>query len=260
MLTFDIRDVGRDEAVIKAQLNLFKLRPRSGQNSPGFFQVDVIDNTNGQIITARMLNCRGGGWKSFDLTNAVKRWHIQQRNDYTIRVRVRGHGNNIGFARGNNIERLPFLVVYSKAESTIGVDTVNSESITSRLPKPERGPRNKRGSNGHPCKRKSMLVDTAQIGWDGYVLAPRIFDVYRCEGKCRAYSSQAVKKQTNHALLQAMLAQLGTKANGRPIRPPCCAPSQFESKMLLIHRKVDGRATIGLEEFNDMVVKSCACL
>ena len=259
MLTFDVRDIGKDETIIKAHLNLFKLRKLSGQGSGGFFQVNVVENE--RLLAVRILNSRGGGWKSFDLTTAVRRWHKQGQRDYSIRIQTKGHRSAIEFAGGNNIERLPFLVVYSKSSNEKSKGASNSvESITSILPKPERGPRNKRGSNGHACKRKSMIVDTNKIGWDRYVLAPRIFDAYRCEGKCRAYSSQAVKKQTNHAVLQAILAQLGTKYNGRPLKPPCCAPSEFESKTLLLNRNVKGQSVIGLEEFTDMVVKSCACL
>lgn len=260
VLTFDIRDIGRDERIVKAHLDVFKLRPLTYQSPTGLFQVDVIDKRNGAVVAARILNARGGGWRSFDLTDTLKRWHIQQLKDYTVHVRVRGSQNNFHFAGVNSIERRPFLVVHSQSSNWNEGTNSNDPSISERLPKPERSPRNKRGSNGHPCKRKSMIVDTTKIGWNVYVLAPRIFDAYRCEGKCRAYSSQAVKKQTNHAVLQAILSQLGTKYNGRPIRPPCCAPSQFEDKTLLLHRNINGQSIIGLEVFKDMVVKSCACL
>ncbi|XP_065057041.1 bone morphogenetic protein 10-like [Rhopilema esculentum] len=264
-LAFDVRDIAGGETIERAELQLFKSRPFSKSHQRGFFQVEIIDVASGEKEAVRILNSYGGGWKSFDLTNAVKKWQRRMSTRNLIQVKVTGHTDDGFFVyRGETTERLPFLVVYSQSGSSRRKQhnsaAFNMFPSSLSVPKPDRGPRNKRGSNGHPCKRKSMIVDTTKIGWGRYVLAPRIFDAYRCEGKCRAYSSQAVKKQTNHAVIQAILSQLGAKQNGRQIRPPCCAPSQFENKTLLLHRKVNGQSVIGVEEFTDMVVKSCACL
>ena len=264
-LAFDVRDIAGGETIERAELQLFKSRPFSKSHRRGFFQVEIIDVTSGEKEAVRILKSYGGGWKTFDLTNAVKKWQRRMSARNLVQVKVTGHTDDCFFVyQGETTERLPFLVVYSQRDSSRQKqhNSAASDMFPSSLsvPKPDRGPRNKRGSNGHPCKRKSMIVDTTKIGWGRYVLAPRIFDAYRCEGKCRAYSSQAVKKQTNHAVIQAILSQLGAKQNGRPIRPPCCAPSQFENKTLLLHRKVNGQSVIGVEEFTDMVVKSCACL
>ena len=211
--------------------------------------MNIVEGNNRRLAAARLLNRHGGGWKSFELTNAVKRWHKERYNGYTIHIDVKGHQNDIVFTGANKIEQMPFLVVHSKSNNgkVKGKDGT-AVNFAAKLPKPDRGLRYKRGSNGHPCKRKSMIVDVNKIGWDRYVIAPRTFDAYRCEGKCRAYSSQAAKTPTNHAVLQAILAQLGAVQDGKPIRPPCCAPSQFENKTLLLHRKVKGQRVIGLEE------------
>ena len=260
-LAYDIRDISKGETVIKAYLLMYKLRQTSAKNSTGFVQVDIMDKRDRIPAVSRILNVHGGGWKSFELTDMVKRWHMERHDKYTLIVNAKGRRNGVSFAGHGDIERMPFLVVYSSSNMGAAKTNINvAENLAVKLPKPNRGPRYKRGSNSPPCKRRSMIVDTTKIGWDSYVLAPRIFDAYRCEGMCRAYSSQATKTPTNHAVLQAILAQLGTVQNGRPIRPPCCAPSQFENKTLLLHRKVKGQRVIGLEEFTDMVVKSCACL
>jgi len=263
-LTFDIRDVKRDEQIIKAYLVLFKMRPASVSKPTGFFRVDVVDNSDGHVAATRLLNLRGGGWKSFDLTSTVNAWHKRRYKENAIHVDVKGYQNGengVFFSRNSNIEQGPFLVLHSRSNVNHVTRSANrAQNPTAKLSKPGRGSRYKRGSNRHPCRRKSMIVDTTKIGWDSYVLSPRIFDAYRCEGKCGAYSSQATNTQTNHAVLQAILAQLGTVQDGKPIKAPCCAPSAFENKTLLLFRKVKGQDVIGLEDFTDMVVKSCACL
>ena len=200
----------------------------------------------------------------------MKKWHRRRNELNGIVIRVEGKltGNrSISFGNHESMERKPFLIVHTQSNKRyrgVSSDKEAREIMTEKsvmpVPKQERRSRNARGSNGHPCKRKSMIVDTTKIGWASHVLAPRTFDAYRCEGKCKSYTSQAVKKQTNHAVLQAILSQLGTRYNGRPVKPPCCAPSQFENKTLLLHRNIKGQSVIGVEEFTDMVVKSCACL
>ena len=271
-IAFDIRDIGFDEEISRAELNLFKLRPKLPKNPAfrRFVPVEVLDANNGDTAALRLLSTYGGGWKSFDLTQTVKKWHRRRNelNGIVIRVEGKQTGNrSISFGSHESMERKPFLIVHTQSNKRyMGLSSakeareIMAEKPVMPMPKQERRSRNARGSNGHPCKRKSMIVDTTKIGWDSHVLAPRTFDAYRCEGKCKSYTSQAVKKQTNHAVLQAILSQLGTRYNGRPVKPPCCAPSQFENKTLLLHRNIKGQSVIGVEEFTDMVVKSCACL
>lgn len=271
-MSFDVRDIGFDEEISRAELNLFKLRSKlsKGPTSRRFVPVEVLDAKNGEKAAVRLLSTYGGGWKSFDMTQTVKKWHRRRNELNGISIRVEGKliGNrSISFGNHESMEHKPFLIVYTRSNKRhMGLrnDKEAQELFAGKsvipVQKPERRSRNTRGSNAHPCKRKSMIVDTKLIGWDRHILAPRTFDAYRCEGKCRSYASQAVTKQTNHAVLQAILSQLGTKYNGRPVKAPCCAPSQFESKTLLLRRDIKGQAVIGLEEFTDMVVKSCACL
>ena len=262
-LTFDLADIAKDERIIRAELQLYKLRSsNSTTKSAAFVRVDINDGSSGKTEAVRLLNSRSGGWKSFLLSETVKEWLENPNSNNGLRINIRPSSTYKMFSDFDSYERRPFLVIFTEKRGGITNAQPSNQQVkdSSGALIEKRSARSKRRHSPPPCKRRSMVVDTKTIGWDLYILAPQMFDAYRCDGKCTAYASKAVKRQTRHAVLQAVLAQLGTKSNGRKTPFPCCAPSQFESIELLLHRKVSGQSVISLEQFSDMIVKSCACL
>eukprot|EP00794_Sanderia_malayensis_P016686 gene16686-18380_t len=272
-LNLNINAIGKDEIIIRAELQVFQIRNSQTvhrNDKQRIMRVDIKDGESGNIEAVRLLYSHQSGWKSFQLTETVKKWQKDQitSNKLQISIRSISNGNeSIRFASIESKERSPYLVVFSQSKqmrSKVADMQVDGRDFEERRLS-QRSTRNKRGHHNYPspshsCKRKSMVVEMSKIGWDRYILAPLRFDAYQCVGKCRLYHSKAVEKQTDHSVLQAMLSKLGIKVNGQLVQPPCCAPSKFESKTLLVHRKNNGQSVIAMEEFFDIVVKSCACL
>lgn len=58
------------------------------------------------------------------------------------------------------------------------------------------------GEEGRPlCKRVDMMVDFEQTGWGSWIVYPKKFNAYRCEGDCPSPVDETFSP-TNHAYIQ----------------------------------------------------------
>ncbi|KAG7279495.1 hypothetical protein CRUP_035881 [Coryphaenoides rupestris] len=53
-----------------------------------------------------------------------------------------------------------------------------------------------------PCRRVDMWVDFEQIGWDEWIVHPKRYNAYRCEGECPTPLDESFQP-TNHAYMQS---------------------------------------------------------
>lgn len=56
------------------------------------------------------------------------------------------------------------------------------------------------------CRRVDMWVDFDQIGWDQWIVHPKRYNAYRCEGECPSPLDESFKP-TNHAYMQVSLTK-----------------------------------------------------
>lgn len=66
------------------------------------------------------------------------------------------------------------------------------------------------------CRRVDMWVDFDHIGWDAWIIHPKRFNAYRCEGECPTPLDESFKP-SNHAYMQVSSqtpghAQMGSEA------------------------------------------------
>jgi nodal len=54
---------------------------------------------------------------------------------------------------------------------------------------------------GALCRRVDMMVDFEQIGWDEWIVHPKRYNAYRCEGLCPTPLDESLQP-TNHAYMQ----------------------------------------------------------
>ncbi|XP_068012288.1 LOW QUALITY PROTEIN: nodal homolog [Melanerpes formicivorus] len=107
------------------------------------------------------------------------------------------------------------------------------------------------GEEGRPlCRRVDMMVDFEKTGWDSWIVHPKKYNAYRCEGRCPSPVDETFKP-TNHAYIQSLLQLY--KPNHVPC--PVCSPVRMSPLSMLYLEK--GKAVIRHHE--DMVIEECGC-
>lgn len=113
-----------------------------------------------------------------------------------------------------------------------------------------RGTKSKRRRRKDSCRRKPMHVDFKQLGWSNWVIAPRGYSAYLCEGLCE-FPIDDYLKPTNHATVQTILNSVAPTLAPRA----CCSPNKFSAISILYIDK----GNIIYKKYEDMVVERCGC-
>ncbi|XP_068609336.1 nodal homolog 2-A-like [Brachionichthys hirsutus] len=103
---------------------------------------------------------------------------------------------------------------------------------------------------GHPCRKVDMWVDFKRIEWGDWIVYPKQYNAYRCEGSCPAPIDESFTP-TNHAYMQSLLQF------HHPDKVPClsCAPARLAPLSMLYYE--NGR--IVLRHHENMIVEECGC-
>ncbi|XP_049645151.1 nodal homolog [Suncus etruscus] len=101
------------------------------------------------------------------------------------------------------------------------------------------------------CRRVKFQVDFNLIGWGSWIIYPKQYNAYRCEGVCPNPVGEEFHP-TNHAYIQSLLKRY------QPHRVPstCCAPVKTKPLSMLY---VDNGRVL-LDHHKDMIVEECGCL
>ncbi|XP_003783639.1 nodal homolog [Otolemur garnettii] len=119
---------------------------------------------------------------------------------------------------------------------------------------PERGRRHRRHhlpDRSQLCRKVKFQVDFNLIGWGSWIIYPKQYNAYRCEGECPNPVGEEFHP-TNHAYIQSLLKHY------QPHRVPstCCAPVKTKPLSMLY---VDNGRVL-LDHHKDMIVEECGCL
>ncbi|KAM9743301.1 southpaw [Menidia menidia] len=100
------------------------------------------------------------------------------------------------------------------------------------------------------CRRVDMWVDFDHIGWDEWIVHPKRFNAYRCEGECPTPLDESFYP-TNHAYMQSLLR------HHHPDRASCpsCVPVRLGPLSMLYYENND----LTLRHHEDMIVEECGC-
>lgn len=128
------------------------------------------------------------------------------------------------------------------------------------------------------CRRVDMWVDFDHIGWDAWIIHPKRFNAYRCEGECPTPLDDSFNP-SNHAYMQVSRqgpghAQTGSEApwpyshmlfcvfqsllrHHHPHRVSCpsCVPTRLTPLSMLYFESDD----LTLRHHEDMIVEECGC-
>jgi hypothetical protein len=93
-----------------------------------------------------------------------------------------------------------------------------------------------------------MKVDFTKMPNFDFIVEPKQFDAYVCDGRCPAKHLPA----HSHALLQGILHQQDKDSVPRP----CCAPSKLKSLQILYY---DTHGNHHVKNWDNAIALECAC-
>ncbi|XP_070783637.1 nodal-related 2 [Enoplosus armatus] len=108
----------------------------------------------------------------------------------------------------------------------------------------------KRGSDKSLCRRVDLHVDFNQIGWGSWIIFPKRYNAYRCEGSCPGPLGEDLNP-TNHAYMQSLLKHYHPDR----VASPCCAPTKMSPLSMLYYENGE----MLLRHHEDMIVDECGC-
>ncbi|KAF7465285.1 bone morphogenetic protein 8A-like [Marmota monax] len=272
---FDLTQIPAGEAVTAAEFRIYKLPSTHPLNTTlhiSMFEV-VQEHSNREsdlfFLDLQTLQAEDEGWLVLDVTAASDRWLLNRNKDLGLRLYVEtedGHSVDPGLAGllGQRAprSRQPFMVTFFRASpSPIRAPRAvrplkrRQPKKTNELPYPNKLPGifdDAHGSHGRQvCRRHELYVSFQDLGWLDWVIAPRGYSAYYCEGEC-SFPLDSCMNATNHAILQSLVHLM------KPDTVPkaCCAPTKLSATSVLYY---DSSNNVILRKHRNMVVKACGC-
>ncbi|XP_047447898.1 southpaw [Mugil cephalus] len=149
-----------------------------------------------------------------------------ENSKYVTRDRVSGDGQSRRHKR-NRMERMR---VAGTAETTVAP---SAEPVQRPL-----------------CRKVDMWVDFDHIGWDEWIVHPKRYNAYRCEGECPSPLDESFSP-TNHAYMQSLLRH----HHPQRVSCPSCVPTRLSPLSMLYYENDD----LALRHHEDMIVEECGC-
>ena len=213
---------------------------------------------------------------TFNVQSAVVRWLQHPQLNHGLLVNVIDYHNNsldkhkphIRLKRSldENDNKQPVLFTYtddgkSKPEP---VTTTTTTTTTTTAPRRSHYIRNsyrnrsslrrsqRKKMHRGVCKRHSLYVDFADVGWNDWIVAPAGVEIYYCHGTCN-YPLTEHMNTTNHAIVQTIMNSI----NPSLVPKSCCVPTSLSTLSLLY---VEAENKVVLKNYQDMRVLGCGCL
>ncbi|KAM9773248.1 nodal-related 2 [Syngnathus typhle] len=276
-VTFDLRDLLPDKQIQAAELRI-RLPPGAPdtqvavyhQRGPACHPATGVCRREPQrvgLLGPSFLLSSSGGWRVFNMTGPLLAW-LWQKSPVGVRRRKRARSE--AEAAPPELAHRALLVIFSHTGSDGNPKTKASLLHTARRSKflspAEVGrPKRRRSKRGHVkrtsgapgrgpddglCRRVDLHVDFNDIGWGSWIIFPKRYNAYRCEGSCPGPLG-AHLNPTNHAYMQSLLKHYHPSR----VVPPCCAPTKMSPLSMLYYENGE----MLLRHHEDMMVDECGC-
>ncbi|XP_077354480.1 nodal homolog [Festucalex cinctus] len=270
-ITFDMSSMSAGDHIQQAEL---RIRLRDFSESPRA-SVDIYHSCSDNRLflgnlTAHPSSMRSSSWKVFSMTEILHRWQEQQpsarppqkteRDLEPIQHLTTNRVMMVVFARQNpNAQRMPTLIHTAVRSKYVSADG-EAGPRTKRRRSKRFSQQHRRGKTsvamsaetkeGPLCRKVDMWVDFKKLGWSQWMVYPKRYNAFRCEGACPTPVDESFGP-TNHAYMQSLLKL------HHPHKVPClsCVPTRLEPLSMLYYE--NGKLT--MRHHQDMVVEECGC-
>lgn len=272
---FDLTPLPQGETVTAAEFRIYKT-VTMGQRANHTLHISVYEiqrenrHREPELMLLDIQSVPAGqeGWLAFDVTSASNRWLLNPHSNLGIRLYVETEEDRslsagwVGLVgRRGPRSKQPFMVTFFRASQipcrpprALRHNNPRKKKPKPMLPHPNRpGIFDQIPSSGRQaCKRHELYVSFSDLGWKDWVLAPRGYSAYYCDGACD-YPLGACMNATNHAMIQLVVHLM------KPDEVPkaCCAPTKLSPISVLFY---DDNNNVILKKHRNMVVKTCGCL
>jgi bone morphogenetic protein 2/4 len=274
LLSFQVdKATFQQETVESAQLKIHWKPKLSKKRSTGSFRASVSDVLKVQassvismVLDTKKIYHRDAdideGWYTFDVTSAVNRW-LESGNSIngaavkTPQILAVDKGDlKVTTKQGKVLPLMPegafsdgYLVVYSE-DHLHRSNRLKRSAKRSRHDRHRKKSKKKKGHWAH-CKRHSLYVDFAEVGWNDWIVAPPGYNAQFCHGDCPFPLADHLNA-TNHAIVQTMVNSVDPSAVPRS----CCVPTELSPISMLY---LDEYEKVVLKNYENMVVEGCGC-
>ncbi|KAM9462115.1 nodal-related 2 [Clarias gariepinus] len=206
-------------------------------------------------VTARLLR-----WMDDALSQRRRRTRAKVKGQTPAGVKVVNAGTNRALlvvfshegSRGGEQDRASLLRTAERSKFLLSAEGQVLRRVKRQKSrrKNDKNERERESEKRNHCRRVDMHVDFDRIGWGSWIVFPKKYNAYRCEGACPNPLGEDFHP-TNHAYMQSLLRHFQPSR----VPSPCCAPIRTSALSMLYYE--NGEMT--LRHHEEMVVEECGC-
>ncbi|XP_051928637.1 nodal-related 2 [Hippocampus zosterae] len=281
--TFDLHALLSDKRIQAAELRI-RLPPSAPNTSVAVYHhgpecqgaSDICRETPQPVVLLgpSSLVSSSRSWRVFNMTSPLLAWLRQKSSLRVRRKQARRKAEAELPELGPPADRA-LLVIFShtgsdrnpKAKASLLHTAERSKFLSpAESRRPVRwGGKRRRSKRGHGeqasaasewraneslCRRVDLHVDFNHIGWGSWIIFPKRYNAYRCEGSCPGPLGVHLNP-TNHAYMQSLLKHY----HPNRVASPCCAPTKMSPLSMLYYENGE----MLLRHHEDMMVDECGC-
>ncbi|MBN3295834.1 GDF2 factor, partial [Amia calva] len=271
------------EEITMAELRLYTFLDKSARSYNGILAtIKIYDLEYSQdqpifhFLSAKDVEGKHHSWEAFEVTDAIKRWVKSGQTTSTFAVHIErrdsgpfeGGGFDISVSLKDNSSAM--LIVFSddlgsdKKESREHMKDTQTQDdhsfVVSR--KDNKSDYNDLAAKVHLrrrrhvkkdyCRKTSLRVNFQDIGWDSWIVAPKVYDAFECRGVCY-YPLTDDLTPSKHAIIQTLVNLSNPKKAGKA----CCVPTKLDP-ITVMYQDENGIITVK-HLYEEMKVAECGC-